>query len=50
MDHYLVNIHFLSEAFGGARILNFEIKPIDGTALFQIIIYLPIWGKVENLK
>ena len=43
MDHYLVKIHFLSEAFGGARILNFDIKPIDGIALFA-------YEMVENLK
>ena len=31
MDCYLVDRLYLSEAFGGARIWNFDIKPADGT-------------------
>ena len=34
MDGYLVNIHWLLEAFGGARIWNFDSKPTDGATVF----------------
>lgn len=33
LDCYLVDILHLSEAFGGARIGNFDIKPTDGAAI-----------------
>ena len=42
---YLVNIHCLLEAFGGARIWNFSIKPTDGATT---VAYL--WKKEENFK
>ena len=34
MDCYLVDIIWLSKAFGGARIWKFDIKPTDGVTLF----------------
>ena len=32
--NYLVDIYWLKEAFGGDRIVKFDIKPIDGTTIF----------------
>ena len=43
MDHYLVDISWLSQAIGGARIGNFDIKTTD-----LVPQYLPILVKVEN--
>ena len=37
MDCYLVDILYLSEAFGGARIGNCDIKPTDGTTIFAYL-------------
>ena len=34
MDCYLVDIFYPSEAFGGARIGNCDIKPTYGTTIF----------------
>ena len=34
MDCYLVDILYLSEAFGGARMGNCDIKPTDGATSF----------------
>ena len=34
MDCYLVDILYLSEAFGGARIGNCDNKPTDGATVF----------------
>ena len=34
MDCYLVDIKWLSEAFGGERIWSFNVKPTDGAAIF----------------
>ena len=34
MDCYLVDIHLLWEAFGGARILKFDTKPNDDITIF----------------
>ena len=36
MDCYLVDILYLSEAFGEARIGNHDIKPTDGATIFCI--------------
>jgi hypothetical protein len=36
MDCYLVDILYLSEVFGGARIGNCDIKPADGVTIFCI--------------
>ena len=44
MDCYLVDIRWLSEAFGGARTGNFDIKPTDGTTLFAYL------GKGEKFE
>ena len=44
LDHHLVNVHFLSEAFGGARIWVFNIKTTDGAKIFA---YLGQDGKFE---
>ena len=37
MDCYLVDILNLSEAFGGARIGNCDIKPADGVTIFAYL-------------
>ena len=37
MDCYLVDILYLSEAFGGARIGNCDIKPTDGATIFAYL-------------
>ena len=37
MDGYLVDIFYLSEAFGGARIGNCDIKPADGATIFEYL-------------
>ena len=37
MDHYLVDIHWLSEAFGGDRNWKFDLKPTDGTTIFAYL-------------
>ena len=37
MDCYLVDIHWLKEAFGVDRIWNFDIKPTDGTTIFAYL-------------
>ena len=37
MDGYLVDILYLSEAFGGARIRNCDIKPTDGATIFAYL-------------
>ena len=34
MDCHLVDVHYFLEAFRGARIRNFDIKPTDGTKIF----------------
>ena len=53
MNCYLVDILYLSEAFGGARIGNFNIIPTYGTTVFA---YLRTGGtsmsmiKKEGLK
>ena len=44
MDCYLVDILYLSEAFGGARIGNCDIKPTDGAT------FLHIWGQERHLE
>ena len=36
MDCYSVDILYLSEAFGGARIRNCDIKPTDGSTDFTV--------------
>ena len=33
IDHYKVDIHWLSEAFVGARTRNFDIKSINGATI-----------------
>ena len=35
MDYYLVDILYLSEAFGGVRFGNCDIKPTDGDTIFS---------------
>ena len=37
MDCYLVDILYLSEAFGGARFGNHDIKPTDGATIFAYL-------------
>ena len=37
MDCYLVDILYLSEAFGRARIGNRDIKPTDGATFFAYL-------------
>ena len=37
MDCYLVDVIYLSEAFGGARIGNWDIKPTDGATFFAYL-------------
>ena len=37
MDCYLVDILYLSEAFGGARIGNCDTKPSDGATSFAYL-------------
>ena len=37
MDCYLVDILYLSEAFGGTRIGNCDIKPTDGATIFAYL-------------
>ena len=37
MDCYLVDILWLSEAFAGAKTVNFGIKPTAGTTLFAYL-------------
>ena len=37
MDCSIVDILCLSEAFGGARIVNFDIKPTDGVTIFAYL-------------
>ena len=37
MDCYLVDIIYLSEAFGGARIGNCDIKPTDDATIFAYL-------------
>ena len=37
MDCSIVNILWLSEAFGGARIGNFDIKPTDGAIILAYL-------------
>ena len=37
MNCYLVDILYLSEAFGGARIGNCDIKPTDGATIFAYL-------------
>ena len=46
MDRYLVAIHWLSEAFGGNRIWNFD-KPTDGTT---IVTYLDKGEKLSLIS
>ena len=45
MDLHLIDIHQPSEAFGGTRIWNFDIKPIDGTT---ILAYFGKGGKFQK--
>ena len=35
-DCYSVDIHWLSETFGGDKIQNFDVRSTDGTTLFAI--------------
>ena len=42
MNHYLVDVRWLSEAFGGARSGKFDFKPIDDA---NICSYLRKCGK-----
>ena len=44
MDCYLVDILWLSEAFAGAKTVNFGIKPTAGTTLFAYL------GKGDKLQ
>ena len=49
MDCYLVDILYLSEAFGGARIGNCDIKPTDGAGIMpeqgsKIMLTYGHWG------
>ena len=37
MDCYLVDTLYLSDAFGGARIGNCDIKPTDGATIFAYL-------------
>ena len=37
MDCYLVEILYLSQAFGGARIGNWDIKSTDGANIFAYL-------------
>ena len=37
MDCYLVDTLYLSDAFGGARIGNCDIKPTDGATFFAYL-------------
>ena len=37
MDCYLVDILYLSEAFGGSRIGNFDTKLTDGSIIFAYL-------------
>ena len=37
MDCYLVDIPYLSEAFWGARIGTYDIKPTDGATMFAYL-------------
>ena len=37
MDCYLVDTLYLSDAFGGARIVNCDIKPTDGATIFAYL-------------
>ena len=37
MNCYLADILYLSEAFGGVRIGNFDVEPTDGTTIFAYL-------------
>ena len=44
IEGFLILIHWLSEAFGGDRIWNFDINPTDGTTILP---YLEKGGKFQ---
>ena len=46
MDCYLVDILYLSEAFGGARIGNSDIKQTDGATIFTYL--RDIWNSLMS--
>ena len=47
MERYLVDIYLLSEAFGGDRIWNFDIKPADGATIVTYFgkFHVDYWDK-----
>ena len=53
MDCHLVDVHWLSKAFGGARIWNFEIKATDSATIFAYLgksgrFQIDYWGKLRQ--
>ena len=50
MERYLVDIYLLSEAFGGDRIWNFDIKPADGATIVTYfgIFQVDYWVKLRD--
>ena len=50
MDCCIVDIHWLSEAFGGARMGKFDFKPIDGATISDYIcIFQERWEILNGL-
>ena len=45
MDCCIVDIHWLSESFGGARMGKFDFKPTDGAPISDYIL-----GKMGNFE
>jgi len=50
MERYLVDIYLLSEAFGGDRIWNFDIKPADGATIVTYFgkFHVDYWVKLRD--
>ena len=48
MDRYLVDILYLSKAFGGARVGNIHIKSTDGATFFIFEDRRDIWNRLMS--